>query len=75
MSLAIYCADNQAACISADHVPPLRPAGGQDIAALHPRSVAPIFRKCFDQMSLRAQENADLEQWMFDETFGDPDDG
>jgi transcriptional regulator with XRE-family HTH domain len=75
VSIAIYSADNQAVSIMLTMFRRFDRQSGQDIAALDPRSVALIFRKCFDQISLRAQEfNADLEQWMFDETYGDPDD-
>ena len=74
-NFALYCADNQAASLLLAMLRRFDRQSGQDIAALDPRSLALIFRKGFDHISLRAQEfHADLEQWMFDETFGDPDD-
>ena len=48
---------------------------GRDIARLDPRSLLIVYSRAFDQISFRAREyDADLEQWMFDETLnGDPD--
>jgi transcriptional regulator with XRE-family HTH domain len=75
-NFALYCADNQAASLLLAMLRRFDRQAGKDIAALDPRSLALIYGKGFDQISLRAQEfHADLEQWMFDETFGDPDDG
>lgn len=75
VNFALYCADNQAASLLLAMLRRFDRRSGQDIAALDPRSLALIYRKSFDQISLRAQEfQTDLEQWMFDETFGDPDD-
>lgn len=74
-NFALNCADNQAASLLLAMLRRFDRQAGQDIAALDPRSLALIFRKSFDQVSLRAQEfQTDLEQWMLDETFGDPDD-
>jgi transcriptional regulator with XRE-family HTH domain len=75
VSFALYCMENQAISLLLTMLRRFDRLAGQDIAALDPRSVALIFRRAFEQISLRAQEfHADLEQWMFDETFGDPDD-
>ena len=69
-------ADNQAASLMLAMLRRFNRRAGKDIAALDPRSLALIFAKAFDQNSLRAQEfGAELEQWMFDESFGDPEDG
>ena len=75
VNFALYCADNQAISLLLTMLRRFDRQAGKDIAALDPRSLALIFRRSFEQISLRAQEfHADLEQWMFDETFGDPDD-
>jgi hypothetical protein len=43
---------------------------GKDIARLDTRSLLIVFAKGFDEISARAREyDADLEQWMFDETL------
>ena len=48
---------------------------GKDIAALDPRSLVVVFGRGFEQISKRAERlNSDLEQWMFDEAFGDIED-
>ena len=73
-NFALYCADNQAASLLLAMLRRFERRSGKDIAALDPRSLVMIFGKSFAQISDRAQRlSDDLEQWMFDETFGDPD--
>jgi len=75
VNFALYCADNQAASLLLAMLRRFDRQAGKDIAALDPRSLALIYAKGFDQISLRAQEfHADLEQWMFDAAFSDSED-
>lgn len=73
-SFALHCADNHAASLLLTMLRRFDRRSGKDIAVLDPRSLVSIFTRSFEQISERAQRlNADLEQWMFDETFADPD--
>jgi transcriptional regulator with XRE-family HTH domain len=75
-SFALHCADNHAASLLLTMLRRFDRRSGKDIAVLDPRSLVSIFARCFEQIGERAQRlNADLEQWMFDETFVDPDPG
>lgn len=74
-AFALYCSENQAASLLVTMLRRFNRRSGQDIAALDPRSLVMIYGRSLAQITLRAQQlNADLEEWMFDEAFGDPDD-
>jgi transcriptional regulator with XRE-family HTH domain len=47
-------------------------SSGKDIAVLDPRSLLLTFSRGFAQLSVKAREfGTDLEEWMFDDMFGD----
>lgn len=76
VDFALYCAENKAATALLVALRGFSLKSGKDIARLDPRSLMIVFTKGFNGISTRAREyDADLEQWMFDETLnGDPDD-
>src|ERR1700749_349545 len=75
VDFALHCANNQAASILLTMLRRFDRRSGKDLAALDPRSLVVVFGQSFEQITRRAERlNADLEQWMFDESFGDRDD-
>ncbi len=76
VDFALACAENKASSILLIALRRFNRKSGKDIARLDQRSLLLLFTRMLGEISVKAREyDADLEDWMFDETLnGDADD-